>query len=214
MVLALPRSKTTPRGEQTELVVLPRAAARARCPVAALQAWLAAAAITEGPVLRPVSKGNRPLPRRLHPESVNVLVQAAVARAGIDPTRCVSRLGVRPGTLAGLPDAITSVFPDSCDTPMRPRRRGCGVGHREQRDGASIRPRATQTEITENPGLGRRRDPVYQKPAKAHQTAPPVTNHEPLICTHAQVFVYISAITRRCRPSRDDLAENGTRRDR
>ena len=51
-----------------------------------LQSWLVAAGLTEGPVLRPVSKGNRPLPRRLHPESVNDLVQAAVARAGIDPT--------------------------------------------------------------------------------------------------------------------------------
>ncbi len=36
-------------------------------------------------MLRPVSKGNRPLPRHLHPESVNTLIQAAVARADLDP---------------------------------------------------------------------------------------------------------------------------------
>ncbi len=84
-VLSLPRSKGNQRGEHSELVVLPRAAHPARCAVTALRAWTEAAAITEGPVLRPVSKGNRPLPRRLHAESVNDLVQAAIARAGIDP---------------------------------------------------------------------------------------------------------------------------------
>lgn len=85
LVLSLPRSKGNQHGEHAELVVLPRAAHEARCAVTALGAWTGAAAITAGPVFRPVSKGNRPLPRHLHPESVNGLVQAAIARAGIDP---------------------------------------------------------------------------------------------------------------------------------
>jgi integrase len=85
LVLSLPRSKTNQDGLEPELVVLPRAGHRARCPVVALQEWLGAAGVAEGPVLRPVSKGNRALPRALHPESVNDLVQAAVARAGLDP---------------------------------------------------------------------------------------------------------------------------------
>jgi site-specific recombinase XerD len=85
LVLALPRSKTNQYGEAAELVVLPRAGHPERCPVTTLRAWLAAAGITEGPVLRPVSKGNRALPRPLHAESVNDLVQAAVARAGLSP---------------------------------------------------------------------------------------------------------------------------------
>ncbi|MGH3934009.1 MAG: site-specific integrase [Pseudonocardiaceae bacterium] len=85
LILALPRSKTNQHGERAELVVLPRASHPARCPITALGAWLDTAAITTGPLLRPVSKGNRPLPRRLHPESVNTLVQAAVGRAGLDP---------------------------------------------------------------------------------------------------------------------------------
>ncbi len=83
LVLALPRSKTNPRGEQAELVVLPRTGRRTHCPVTALHTWLEHAGITDGPVLRKISRGNRALPHPLHPESVNDLVQAAVARAGI-----------------------------------------------------------------------------------------------------------------------------------
>jgi site-specific recombinase XerD len=87
LVLALPRSKTNQRGEETELVVLPRAGQPDRCPVTALHTWCATAGISEGPVLRPISKGNRPLPRPLHAESINDLVRAAVARAGLGPAK-------------------------------------------------------------------------------------------------------------------------------
>lgn len=83
LVIALPRSKVNQRGEQTELVVLPRADP-ARCPVRAVRTWVAAAGLTDGPLLRPISKGNRALSRALNPESINDLVQAAVRRAGID----------------------------------------------------------------------------------------------------------------------------------
>ncbi len=52
----------------------------------ALRTWLAAADLHDGPVFRKVSTGNRVLDRALHPESVNNLVRAAVARAGLaDP---------------------------------------------------------------------------------------------------------------------------------
>ena len=85
LVVSIPRSKTNQTGEQAELVVLPRAGHPARCPVTALASWLDAAGITAGPVFRPVFTGNRAVPRPLHPESVNALVQAAVARAGLNP---------------------------------------------------------------------------------------------------------------------------------
>jgi site-specific recombinase XerD len=85
LVVSLPRSKTNQTVEQAELVVLPRGGNPARSAVAALGDWLDAARITGGPVFRPVSKGNRALARPLHPESVNTLVQNAVARAGLDP---------------------------------------------------------------------------------------------------------------------------------
>jgi hypothetical protein len=66
-----------------ELVGLPRAGRRAHCPVTAVQTWLDTAGIAAGPVFRKISRGNRVLGRALHPESINDLVQAAVARAGL-----------------------------------------------------------------------------------------------------------------------------------
>ncbi len=86
LVLALPRSKTNPTGERAELVVLPRAGNPARCPVTALSIWRDLAAVTEGSLFRPVTKSNTAAARPLHPGSINLLVQKAVARAGYDPT--------------------------------------------------------------------------------------------------------------------------------
>lgn len=84
LVLSIARSKTNQTGAQPELVVIPHGGNPRRCPVTALTAWLDAADITDGPVFRPVSKGNRSLDRRLHPESVNTLVRNAIRRAGTD----------------------------------------------------------------------------------------------------------------------------------
>jgi site-specific recombinase XerD len=86
-VVSLPRSKTNQSGEHAELIVLPRAGNPARCPVIALTSWLDQARIREGPVFRPVGKSNRALTRSLHPESINTLIQQAIARAGLDPAR-------------------------------------------------------------------------------------------------------------------------------
>lgn len=80
-VLSIPRSKTNPYGTEPELVVLPYAQRRTRCPVTALTTWLDTARISEGPVLRKISRGNRVLTQALHPESINTIVQRAVARA-------------------------------------------------------------------------------------------------------------------------------------
>lgn len=84
MVISLPRSKTNQHGP-AELVVLPRSSNPARCPVTALTTWLDLAGITDGPVFRGVTKGNRARPGRLNPESINTLVQQAITRTGHDP---------------------------------------------------------------------------------------------------------------------------------
>jgi integrase len=55
--------------------------------VHALEEWMALAGITTGPIFRGVTKANRASVRALHPESINQVVQAAVARADLDPAR-------------------------------------------------------------------------------------------------------------------------------
>lgn len=82
--LVIPRSKTNQSGEQAELVILPYAAHPEACPVRALQAWFELAGITEGPVLRRVSTGNRATPGPLHRASVHRRITALVAAAGLD----------------------------------------------------------------------------------------------------------------------------------
>jgi site-specific recombinase XerD len=76
------QSKTDQEGAGA---VVPIARGAHACPVAAVRAWLAAAAITEGPVFRPVSKDDRPRAARLTPYSVGQLVKAYAERAGYDP---------------------------------------------------------------------------------------------------------------------------------
>ncbi|WP_082538470.1 MULTISPECIES: site-specific integrase [unclassified Pseudonocardia] len=80
--LVIPSSKTNQRGEQTELVVLPYASHPDACPVRALDAWLELSEITEGPLLRRVSTGNRPAPTALHRASVNRRITELAAAAG------------------------------------------------------------------------------------------------------------------------------------
>ena len=91
LVIQLDRSKTNQRGDVDEIVVLPRGTLARRCPVTTLQTWLDAAGITDGPLFRPVSKGNRALDPAAHRRVVNTIVQTAVERAGL----------VEPGTDGG-----------------------------------------------------------------------------------------------------------------
>jgi site-specific recombinase XerD len=85
LVASIRRSKGNQFGEKPELVVLPRAGDARRCPLKALEDWQSLAGVTSGPIFRAVTKGNRASTRPLHPESVNQLVQGALARAGLDP---------------------------------------------------------------------------------------------------------------------------------
>ena len=85
LVLSIAQSKGNQAPTAAELVVLPRAANPERCPVRALAAWVEAAGIESGPLLRAVGRDNRAKDTRMHPESINAVVQGAIARAGIDP---------------------------------------------------------------------------------------------------------------------------------
>lgn len=124
LVLALPRSKTNRSGDYVELVALPRAGNPHRCPVLALTHWRELAAVDEGPVFRRVGKSNTTGPRALNPESINTLVQEAVARAGIDPA-WYSAHSLR----AGFVTTRTFVAPPTAPSPTRP---GTVPGHPRQ----------------------------------------------------------------------------------
>jgi site-specific recombinase XerD len=76
------RSKTDQEGAGTEIAI-PRGY-RLR-PVEAVQAWLAAAEISEGPLFRPVLKGGRIQSEPLSAFSAAQIVKRYAERAGLDP---------------------------------------------------------------------------------------------------------------------------------
>ena len=78
------RSKTDQEGGGA-VVAVPEG--RRLTPLAHLRAWLEAANITEGPVFRPLWKGNRVRDARLSDHAVARIVQARALAAGLDPAR-------------------------------------------------------------------------------------------------------------------------------
>jgi site-specific recombinase XerD len=96
LVLHIPRSKINQTGDTDELVVLPSSPTPGRCPVAATQAWRNATNINTGPLLRGLTRTQQPRPTRMNDASINMLVKAAIARTGTDPTP-YSAHGLRAG---------------------------------------------------------------------------------------------------------------------
>ena len=80
------RSKTDQEGEG-EVKGVPRKPDPAVCPVVALQGWLDAAGIAEGPIWRRVTRWDTPGGDRLTAQSVNLIIKRACRRAGIDDAR-------------------------------------------------------------------------------------------------------------------------------
>jgi integrase len=108
LVLHIPRSKINQTGDTDELVVLPSSPTPGRCPVAAIRAWRNATNINTGPLLRGLTRTQLPRATRMNDASINMLVKAAIARTGTDPTP-YSAHGLRAGfvtyaNLMGQPD--------------------------------------------------------------------------------------------------------------
>lgn len=81
VIVHLRRSKTDQDGAG-QMVAVP--SGRKLMPVEAVQAWLVAAAISEGPVFRPISKGGHLQASRLTDRSVADIIKRSAARAGLD----------------------------------------------------------------------------------------------------------------------------------
>ena len=84
LVITIPRSKSDQEGRGRE-VVIPYG--RTTCPVKALDAWLSASGITDGPVFRRMRKGGRLGTNRLSPEAVAEIVKRRARAVGLDPAR-------------------------------------------------------------------------------------------------------------------------------
>jgi site-specific recombinase XerD len=100
------RSKTDQEGEGAEIAI-PRGY-RLR-PVEAVQAWMGAAAISEGPLFRPVLKGGRIQPEPLSAFSAARIVKHYAERAGLDPAAYAGH-SLRSGFLTSAAESGASIF--------------------------------------------------------------------------------------------------------
>jgi integrase len=86
LVIRIHRSKTDQEGQGRE-VAIPYGGNLETCPVRAYQEWLAAAAITAGPIFREIDRHGRVAGNSLHKDSIGLIVKRAAASAGLDPAK-------------------------------------------------------------------------------------------------------------------------------
>lgn len=85
LVVTIKRSKTDQEGRGRRIGI-PFAKGLV-CPVRALEAWLLAAGIKEGPVLRPINRHGQICSGTLSPEAVAVIIKQTASAAGLDQSR-------------------------------------------------------------------------------------------------------------------------------
>lgn len=95
MVITLPRSKTDQTGEGI-VKAIPFGDAVC-CPATALRAWLAAAHIRSGPLLRPVNQWGHVSAKALHASSINTLLENCASLAQLDYVPQLSSHSLRRG---------------------------------------------------------------------------------------------------------------------
>ncbi len=83
VAVTLRRSKTDQVGAGS-VVAVARGRRPETCPVLALEHWIAAARLTEGPLFRAVDRHGKLRPRALHPDSVAAVLKRALEAAGYD----------------------------------------------------------------------------------------------------------------------------------
>lgn len=102
------RSKENQDGHDAQPVAVPVGTTPGTCPVRAVDAWLARAGISDGPLFRSVLKGGRLTERRLSDEDVARAVKRAVAAVGLE-ARAYAGHSLRAGCItaaarAGCPE--------------------------------------------------------------------------------------------------------------
>ena len=96
--LLIDRSKTDRTGQGAE-IVLEHGHSAATCPVRAVNTWLTAAAITDGPLFRKVGRGDKVGKRALSRDGVRQILHKRAAAAGLVGTlrEPISPHGLRAG---------------------------------------------------------------------------------------------------------------------
>lgn len=89
--ISMLETKTTQAGTTPRLILKGRAART-------LVGWIDAARIDDGPLFRAISKGDRPLKRRMNPDAIRVIVKRRLVEAGY-PEDFASPHGLRSGFL-------------------------------------------------------------------------------------------------------------------
>jgi integrase len=84
--VTLRRSKTDQEGEGV-VKGIPKGRHAATCPVRAVEAWIAAAQLTSGPLFRPIDRHGTIKPVRLADFHVARLIKRLAAACGLDPTQ-------------------------------------------------------------------------------------------------------------------------------
>jgi integrase len=109
LTVTLRRSKTDQAGAGRQ-VGIPYGSHRETCPVRAVQAWLAAAGISEGPVFRGITRHGQVQPAALSDKAVALIVKRWAAAAGLDPAQYAGhslRAGLATAAAqAGVPERV------------------------------------------------------------------------------------------------------------
>jgi site-specific recombinase XerD len=85
LAITIRSSKTDQEGAGRQ-VAIPWGTDPETCPVRALQAWIEAAGIEDGPLFRPIDRHGNVSPTRLSDRAVALVVKRAAEGAGLDPT--------------------------------------------------------------------------------------------------------------------------------
>jgi integrase len=107
IILTIRRSKTDQDGVGRKIGI--PFGRTIHCPVRALENWLGAARIEDGPVFRPVDRHGRVSANRLSGEAVSLILRDRLTDAGFDPAE-YSGHGLRAGFATSATRAGVSTF--------------------------------------------------------------------------------------------------------
>lgn len=136
VIITLRRSKTDQEG-QGQKIGIPYGSNPATCPVRALEAWLEASGITEGPLFRPINRHGQLQDKRLSDKAVALVVKRQAEAAGLDPSK-YSGHSLR----AGLATAAAAAGASERAIMRQTRHRSVLMVRRYIRDGSLFRENA------------------------------------------------------------------------